>query len=144
MMIAWIVAHWRIAALGVALAIAGWWHQHAVTQAYRQGATDGEAAALQEAAARVEEDTAARRLELEEREATLSQGEARIQGERAALNSARSGIRDALSASLNQIATQGVDIRNEIQTVPDNAVNGRFRLALDRARAVERERAADR
>lgn len=134
--------YWRVFALAGGLLVLGWWHQHAVTKAYRQGATDGEASTLQKAAMKVEIDTAARRHELDERQSSLDAQEARTQGERAALGDARARVTSALQTSLTELATKGVDVRNEIQTLPDDAVNGRFRLSLERARSADRERAA--
>lgn len=135
------VKNWKWVAAAAALAILGWWHQHEVTRAYRQGATDREASALVEAAARVEADVAARRRNFDQEQTRLDVLEAKVQGERAALVSARAGVSAALAASLNQIASQGVVARNEIQSIPDDAVNGRLRLSLERARAAEAERA---
>lgn len=140
-MIAFLLKYWKIGALVVGIAILGWWHQHEVSKAYRRGATDREKSALADAAKKVEEDSAGERKAIEARRAELDLVESKIQGERAALNTARTGINSALAAGLNQIAAQGVDTRNEIQSVPDDAVNGRFRLALERARLAERERA---
>ncbi len=141
---AFALKNWRIIGLAAGLLILGWWHQRAVTRAYRQGATDGEASTLQKAAMKVEMDTIEQRKALTDRKAALDVQAAQISGERAALNTARSGITAALNASLSQIAVQGVDIRNEIQAVPDDAVNSRFRNALVHARDFDRERASDR
>lgn len=136
------VKNWKWVAAAALLAALGWWHQHEVAKAYRLGATDREASALQEAAAKIESQTAEERQALQARSLALDGQQARLQGERAALSSAREGIKSALSASLNQISGQEVTIRNEIQDTPDDAVNGRLRLALERARAAEAERAA--
>lgn len=141
---AFVIKNWRIFAIAAALVVIGWWHQHEMTKAYRQGATDRERSALQEAAVKVEADTAARMKELDDRAASLDAQEARTTGERAALNAARAGISAALTTSLNQIATQNLDIKNEIHDLPDDSVNARFRLSLQRAGVAERERAADR
>lgn len=132
----------KIAGIIAVVLAAVWWHQHAVAIAYRQGATDRERSALQEAAAKVESDTAAQRKQLADRQVSLDAEQSRNAGERTALNSARAGLSAALSASLNQIATQNLDIKNEIQDTPDDAVNARFRLSLQRARTAERERTA--
>jgi hypothetical protein len=140
---AFALKNWRIIGLVAGLGVLGWWHQHAVTKAYRQGATDGEASTLQKAAMKVEMDTIEERKALADRKTDLDAQQASIAGERAALNTARAGITAALSASLNQIAVQGVDIRNEVQAVPDYAINSRFREALAHARTSERERSAD-
>ncbi len=139
---AFALKNWRIIGLVAGLLVLGWWHQHEVTKAYRQGATDGEASTLQKAAMKVELDMIEQRKALADRKTALDQQQAGIAGERSALNTARAGINAALSASLNQISVQGVDIRNEIQAVPDDAVNGRFREALVHARDSERELAA--
>jgi len=140
-MIALALRYWRIGAIVLLVAILGWWHQHEVTKAYRHGATDREKSALADAAKKIEEEVAEVRKANEERRASLDAMEARIQGERSALTVARTGLNTALRDSLNQIAAQGVDIRNEIQAIPDDAVSARFRLALERARVAEREHA---
>lgn len=140
MIILFVLKYWRYFAIVGALAVIGWWHQHAVAVAYRQGATDRERSALQEAAMKVELDTIEQRKVLADRKTALDVQQAGIAGERAALNSARAGIASAFSASLNQIQTQNLDIKNEIQDLPDDAVNARFRLALQRARDSERGR----
>lgn len=136
-LIAFVVARWRYFAIVGAIVVIGWWHQHEVTRAYRQGATEREQSALKEAGDKVEADMAERRKVFAEDQARLSILEARLSGERASLETARQGIANALSASLNQIAGQGVVIRNELQNIPDSAVNGRFRQALARARQAE-------
>jgi hypothetical protein len=141
-MILFALKYWRWLALAGALAAGGFYVQHVKAASYRQGAADREESALKEAAAKVEKDTAARKADLDQREADLDMQEAKTQGERAALNTARAGINSALSAGLSQLATQGVDIRNEIHDVPDSAVSDRFRVALARARQYDSQRAA--
>lgn len=141
-MIVLALKYWRVIAfVGFSLAVV-WYIKHVEAVSYRQGATDSETSALQKAADKVEKDTAARKADLDQREIDLNMLDAKTQGERAALNTARAGINSALSIGLSQIATQGVDVRNEIKAVPDNAVNDRFRLALQRADDADRQRAA--
>lgn len=142
MILAFALKNWRIIGLAAGLLILGWWHQHEVAKAYRQGATDRERGALQDAAAKIEADTAATRKAFDDRKTALDLQSSQVAGERAALAAARSGLTSALSASLNQLAVQGVDIRNEVQSVPDDAVNARLRESLARARTAESERAA--
>ncbi len=142
MILAFALKNWKIIGLAAGLLILGWWHQHAVAAAYRQGATDRERSALQEAAEKIEADTAATRKALDDRKTALDLQSSQLAGERAALSTARSGLNSALSASLSQISTQTLDIKNEIHDLPDSAINDRFRLALQRARDSERELAA--
>lgn len=135
-----LLKNWRLVALGILIAAFAWWHNHEMAISYRQGATDREASALQEAAAKVELDTAARKSELDARAVALDAEAARTSGERAALNTARAGISTQLQTALGQLSVQGLDARNEIASVPDSAVNARFRAALEHARIAERER----
>lgn len=141
-MIAWFTIQ-RLKMIGIGLVVlaALWWHRHAVVQSYRQGTQDGETQTLKNQAEKLEADTAARRAELDARSMDLDVQQANVDGQRAALSSARAGINNTLQAGLSQLAAQGVDTKNEIQSVPDDAVNGRYRLALERARNAERERA---
>lgn len=141
-MILFLFSYWRWFLLGAGALFVVWYIKHVETVSYRQGATDRETSALQEAAAKVEKDTAARKADLDQRETDLDMLEAKTQGERAALNTARAGINSALSQGLSQLATQGIDTRNELKTVPDDALFARFRLSLQRADVADRERAA--
>jgi len=133
----------KLAGLALAVIAAVWWHQHAVTVAYRHGATDRERTVLADEAERIELAVKAKTDELATREHELSVRQSSLAAERTTINQTRDAITQALNSQTGQLKTQELDIRNEIQTVPDDAVNGRFRLALERARSAEREQAAN-
>lgn len=143
-MLAWFtIQRLKLIGIGALVFFAVWWHQRAVTIAYRQGATDRERSTLVDEAVKIETAVKQRTIELDQREAGINTLSAQIKGERAALNQAGKSISDTLLSGLSQLSVQGVELRHEVQTVPDDAVNGRFRESLKRSRDSELERAAD-
>lgn len=139
-----LLKYWKFAVIGLLIIGATYWHQRAVTRAYERGAIEKQEEMLKTEAARIEEQTALSRVQMDVERKEIEAMREAVVSDRLALNTQRRTLTAELSRGLAAIAGREVDLRNAIPQILDADVNARFRDALLRARAAERDRAAGR
>lgn len=120
-----------------------WWHQHEMAKVYSEAAQQTTEKLLKDQSKEIERLVAEKTAQLDAERAELDGQRTALATERAALSANRRAISETLKAGISEIAAKNVDVKHEIESVPDDAVNGRFRLALSRAREAERARVSD-
>lgn len=132
----------KIGGAVAAIALASWWHLHALTREFEKGSASGQVRLYQEQQAALEQKSAEEAARIAQEREELEAAREALTMERAALSGQRKAVTDALKTGLAGIVGQNAGLRNEISTVTDAGLADRYRLALARARAYELARAA--
>lgn len=130
----------KLIGAGILLAGLWWYHHHAMAKVYSEAAQVTTEKLLKTQSEEVDRKVAELTSQLALERTELDAQRIALSTERTALSGQRRQMNQALEAGIARLSTENVGVIHEIQAIPDDAVNGRFREALARARRDELER----
>lgn len=108
----------------------GIWFKLSLNKAEQRGYANGKQAIIDAERKRINEEVAAERAE-------IGRQKAQLDAQASLLQVQRRDIQTALNRGIGQLASRDVEVRHEVESIPDPDVNDRFRAALARARIAD-------
>jgi hypothetical protein len=132
---------WKVKAIAAVAVVGGavWWHQHALAVVYSEAAQETTEKVLKEQAGEVDRKVKEALDGYAQERADLDAQRGALVSERVALSGQRRAISEAISKGFGEIAVKGSTFETEIRNVPADALDGRIRAALGRARTADAE-----
>lgn len=108
----------------------GIWFKLSLNKAEQRGYQSGKQAIIDAERKRINEELAEERQQLAQQRLLLDQ-------QASSLAVQRRDVQAALNRGIGQLASRDVEVRHEVESIPDPDVNDRFRAALARARIAD-------